>query len=45
MSYISRMNTERLEIKISKELKEKIRKDAEMLNISVSAYIRMKLSS
>ena len=39
------MNTERLEIKISKELKEKIRNDAEMLNISVSAYIRMKLSS
>lgn len=39
------MNTERLEIKISKELKEKIRKDAEKLNISVSAYIRVKLSS
>ena len=39
------MNTERLEIKISKELKEKIRKNAEKLNISVSAYIRVKLSS
>ena len=39
------MNTERLEIKISKELKEKVREDAEKLNISVSAYIRMKLSS
>lgn len=39
------MNTERLEIKISKELKEKLRKDAEKLNISVSAYIRVKLSS
>ena len=39
------MNTERLEIKISKELKEKVRADAEKLNISVSAYIRMKLSS
>ena len=38
------MNTERLEIKISKELKEKVREDAEKLNISVSAYIRMKLS-
>lgn len=39
------MNTERLEIKISKELKEKIKKEAEKLNISVSAYIRMKLST
>lgn len=39
------MKTERLEIKISKELKEKIRKEAEKLNISVSAYIRMKLST
>lgn len=39
------MNTERLEIKISKELKEKIRKEAKKLNISVSAYIRMKLST
>ena len=39
------MNTERLEIKISKELKEKVREDAEKLNISVTAYIRMKLSS
>lgn len=39
------MKTERLEIKISKELKEKIKKEAEKLNISVSAYIRMKLST
>jgi len=39
------MKTERLEIKLSKELKEKIRKKADELNIGVSAYVRMKLSS
>lgn len=39
------MKTERLEIKISKELKEKIKAEAKKLNISVSAYIRMKLST
>jgi len=38
------MKKERLEIKISKELKDKIKKEAEDLNISLSAYIRMKLS-
>lgn len=39
------MKTERLEIKISKEFKEKIKAEAKKLNISVSAYIRMKLST
>jgi len=39
------MKTERLEIKISKELKERVKSEAEKLNISVSAYIRMKLST
>lgn len=39
------MKTERIEIKISKELKEKVKKEAEKLNISVSAYKRMKLST
>lgn len=38
------MNTERLEIKLSKELKEKVQKDADKLNIGASAYIRMILS-
>ena len=38
------MKTERLEIKISKEQKSKIEAEAQKLNISVSAYIRMKLS-
>ena len=36
---------ERLEIKLSKELKDKIKKQAQELEISVSAYIRMKLNS
>lgn len=39
------MKTERLEIKLSKELKEKIKKEAEALEISISAFIRMKLNS
>ena len=39
------MKTERLEIKLSKELKDKIKQEAERLEISISAYIRMKLSS
>lgn len=34
----------RLEIKLSKELKTEIENKAKNLNISVSAYIRMKLS-
>lgn len=38
------MNTERLEIKLSEKLKNKIQADAEKLNIGVSAYIRMILS-
>lgn len=38
------MKTERLEIKVSKEQKTQIEKEAKKLNISVSAYIRMKLS-
>jgi predicted HicB family RNase H-like nuclease len=36
---------ERLEIKLSKELKDKIKREAQKLEISVSAYIRMKLNS
>ncbi len=39
------MKTERLEIKLSKELKDKIKLEAEKLEISISAYIRMKLNS
>ena len=39
------MKTERLEIKLSKELKDKIKQEAERLEISISAYIRMKLNS
>lgn len=38
------MKTERLEIKVSKEQKIQIEEEAKKLNISVSAYIRMKLS-
>lgn len=33
-----------LRIRVSKELKEKLEKEAKNLNISLSAYIRMKLS-
>jgi predicted HicB family RNase H-like nuclease len=33
-----------LRIRVSKELKEKLEKKAKELNISLSAYIRMKLS-
>lgn len=39
------MKKERLEIKLSKELKDKIKKEAEKLDISLSAYIRLKLNS
>lgn len=39
------MKTERLEIKLSKELKDKIKEEAEKLEISMSDYIRMKLNS
>jgi len=38
------MKTERIEIKVSKELKEKIESESKKLNISISAYIRMTLS-
>jgi len=37
------MNTE-IRIRISKEQKEKLEQEAKKLNISLSAYIRMKLS-
>lgn len=33
-----------LRIRVSKELKEKLEQEAKNLNISLSAYIRMKLS-
>ena len=33
-----------LRIRVSKQLKEKIEQKAKELNISVSAYVRMKLS-
>lgn len=39
------MKTERLEIKLSKELKDKIKQEAKKLEISMSDYIRMKLNS
>jgi hypothetical protein len=35
---------EELRIRISKELKDKLEQKAKALNISVSAYVRMKLS-
>ena len=35
---------EELRIRVSKELKDKLEKQAKELNISVSAYVRMKLS-
>jgi hypothetical protein len=35
---------EELRIRVSKELKEKIEQKAKDLNISVSSYVRMKLS-
>lgn len=35
---------ERLEIKLSKELKTELQNKAKKLNISVSSYVRMKLS-
>lgn len=35
---------EELRIRVSKELKEKTEQKAKELNISVSAYVRMKLS-
>ena len=35
---------EELRIRVSKELKEKIEKKAKELNISVSSFVRMKLS-
>lgn len=35
---------EELRIRVSKELKEKIEQKARELNISVSAFVRMKLS-
>lgn len=35
---------EELRIRVSKELKEKIEQKAKDLNISVSAFVRMKLS-
>jgi antitoxin component of RelBE/YafQ-DinJ toxin-antitoxin module len=35
---------EELRIRVSKKLKEKIEQKAKELNISVSAYVRMKLS-
>jgi len=38
------MNTERIELKVSKELKQKIREDAKKLNLGISSYIRMMLS-
>lgn len=36
---------EELRIRVSKELKDKLEKQAKELNISVSAYVRMKLSN
>lgn len=36
---------EELRIRVSKELKEKLEQKAKELNISLSAYVRMKLSS
>ena len=35
---------EELRIRVSKELKEKLEQKAKELNISLSAYVRMKLS-
>ena len=35
---------EELRIRVSKKLKEKVEQKAKELNISVSAYVRMKLS-
>jgi len=35
---------EELRIRVSKELKEKLERKAKDLNISVSSYVRMKLS-
>ena len=35
---------EELRIRVSKKLKEKIEQKAKELNVSVSAYVRMKLS-
>jgi predicted HicB family RNase H-like nuclease len=35
---------EELRVRVSKELKEKIEQKAKELNISVSSYVRMKLS-
>jgi len=35
---------EELRIRVSKELKERVEQKAKELNISVSAYVRMKLS-
>ena len=35
---------EELRIRVSKELKEKVEQKAKELNISTSAYVRMKLS-
>ena len=36
---------EELRIRVSEELKEKLEQKAKELNISLSAYVRMKLSS
>ena len=36
---------EELRIRVSKELKDKLEKQAKELNISVSAFVRMKLSN
>ena len=35
---------EELRLRVSKELKEKLKQKAKELNISLSAYVRMKLS-
>jgi len=38
------MNETLIQIKVTKEFKEKLLEEAKKLNISLSAYIRMKLS-
>ena len=44
MQYICSMEEE-IRIRVSKELKEKLEQKAKELNISLSAYVRMKLSN
>lgn len=38
------MKTTEIRFRVSKEFKEKIEKEAKELNLSMSSYIRMKLS-